>query len=94
MITQSFREQLSKIVTFIFDNDKKFIKKFIINNLIKSGVSLDELIDIDLKNVFISDSLVFIKIEYFVLNRSSRCTSFFLKSDDVFDWVNSLKNKG
>lgn len=90
MITQSFREQLSKIVTFIFDNDAIFIKEFKVYSLIKPVVSLDELIDIGLKNVFISDSSVFIRIEYSTLNHPNRCGDFFFKSDEVFEWVNSL----
>lgn len=90
MITQSFREQLSKIVTFIFDNSEVFITKFIIDELTKSGISLDDLSHIDLKNVFISSSLVFIKVEYYTTGNSVEYKDFFLESDEVFEWVNSL----
>ncbi len=90
MITQSFRELLSKIITLIFDNSEVFITKFIIDELTKTGLSLDDLSYIDLKNVLISESLVFIKIEYYTTKNSVEYKDFFLESDEVFEWVNSL----
>lgn len=98
MITNSFRDSLLKIVVFIFDNDKIFIKRFINDILIKSGIELKHLVDIELKNVFISDSLTFIKIQYldFSLDDLSKhhYKDIYLNSDEVFNWIDNLsKNK-
>ena len=99
MINNIFRDQLEKVVVFIFDNEKEFMKKFILELLaakLKNNYkSIEKVISTELENVFISNSRVFIRIKYFYdsdekdsLDREEM--DFFLDSNEIFDWVNDF----
>lgn len=96
MINNEFRKQLEKIVVFIFDNEKEFIKQFILKllekELRKKHLSIKNARNKELENVLLSNSKVFIRIKYTYDYDEKNSLSyekmdFFLDSDEVFNWV-------
>ena len=92
-----FREMLSEIISFIFDNDEEFIKQFIFKEIVKSYNETYEITQIELQNVFLSGSRVLVKVTYCIRiipndNLTNERKDLFLNSVDVFNWL-SYKGK-